>query len=138
MKSSLLNIGSGGLRRAMGAVFGLSALTSALWVSSAFASTSPPASVVGAWSARANQSTGTLNITSQAGAGACKAITGTLFGTALQGSYCPGGGEINFAVPTANQFYEGVVGDAGGITFISGHFAQWSGGHGRYNFSAQK
>jgi hypothetical protein len=34
-------------------------------------------------------------------------------------------GKINFAVPGSVQFYEGVVGDVGAVTFMSGHFSQW-------------
>lgn len=138
MNSSLSSIGFGGFRRLVGAALALFALAFMLWSSAASASGAPPATVVGSWAARANQTTGTLSITSQTGAGTCKAITGTLFGVALQGSYCPGSGEINFAVPGSVQFYEGVVGDVGAVTFMSGHFSQWVGGLGQYNFSAQK
>jgi hypothetical protein len=68
-----------------------------------------PTSIQGTWNVVANQTAGQL-IISQAGAGVCKRITGTIFGSQVQGSYCPGAGTLTFhrylnANKTASQFY---------------------------------
>ncbi len=111
-----------------------------------------PKSVVGSWSAFANQSPLVLNITSQGTLGNCPAITGTLADTVnggqtsnIQGFYCPHSGRIQFLRQnqTTNdtfQTYVGNVSMTGPTLYIGGTFAEDSlaGALGEYNFWAQK
>jgi hypothetical protein len=109
-----------------------------------------PPSVAGNWSAVGNQSSGALIIVQPASANTCKPISGTIFGSTLNGYYCPATGRLVFArnagaVPF--QFYQGYVSrlQAGATMKIGGTFSIWNaagGGFGNegvdFNFSAFK
>jgi hypothetical protein len=109
-----------------------------------------PASVVGVWDVRANQSHLTLTIRTQAVAGVCKAITGLIQNVGvppidkIQGFYCPGSGRISFQRITAatNDTYQtwtGNLSDPGARLLIGGTFTQNPGGNiGEYGFYAVK
>lgn len=109
-----------------------------------------PPSVAGNWSAIANQTSGGLTIVQAASAATCKPITGMIFGSTLNGYYCPATGRLVFArnagaVPF--QFYQGYVSrlQAGATMKIGGTLSIWNaagGGFGNegvdFNFSAVK
>ncbi|MCC5617325.1 hypothetical protein LC605_19990 [Nostoc sp. CHAB 5836] len=64
-----------------------------------------PTSVVGNWSVNANNSVGTLSITTQSATGNCRPITGSIFGDRItQGFYCPFSGRIHFLRQVGNTF----------------------------------
>jgi hypothetical protein len=63
-----------------------------------------PVSVVGTWSVLANQSAGTLSITSQGATGNCRSITGTILGKPIVGFYCPFSGH-----PLPAQFWRNYI-----------------------------
>lgn len=106
-----------------------------------------PTSVVGSWNVRGNLNTGTLNITTQAGSGRCRAITGTVYGNPIQGFYCVNTGRIYFArkLPANNdtvQVWSGHLSETAPTLLMGGTFASIdsaSGGTlGEYAFSATK
>jgi len=109
-----------------------------------------PTSVVGTWSALANLSSLTVNITSQGTKGSCPAILGTITdnGTGaasnLQGFYCPKSGRIQFLRknPTSNdtfQVYNGNLSFATSNPLMGGTFAEDDEipDLGEYNFAAE-
>jgi hypothetical protein len=110
------------------------------------ASAAPPASVIGNWSAIGNQTPGALVITSQAAAGTCRRITGTIYGNPIEGFYCPATGRIHFVRKTAAtndtfQSYLGNVGDDVATDRMAGTFvvsAAGGGTLGEYNFQASR
>jgi len=115
------------------------------WASGALAD-GWPSSIAGTWSVVANQTSGQLVI-SQAGAGTCKRITGTIFGAQIQGSYCPGAGTVTFhryrnAAKEASQFYRANVSQqqVGRPMRMSGSFATRSDldSPGEYSFYGTK
>lgn len=108
-----------------------------------------PFSVTGNWSTAANQTTGNLAIVQAASAATCKPIAGNIFGSPIEGYYCPATGRIVFARKLANgvpfQFYEAHVSRTGVVLRMGGSFAVWNavgGGFANegvdYNFSAAK
>jgi hypothetical protein len=102
-----------------------------------------PPSVTGTWTTRANQSSGTLVISTQSAAGNCRSITGTIFGDPLEGFYCPLSGRIGFARKNGTmpfQYYDGVLSQDGANDYMSGSFAVWSNGAepGLYSFFASR
>lgn len=107
-----------------------------------------PFSVTGNWSTVANQTIGNLAIVQAASAATCKPVSGNIFGSPIQGYYCPVTGRIVFA-RSANgvpfQFYEAHVSRTGAILRMGGSFAIWNASGGGsanegvdYNFSATK
>ncbi len=99
-----------------------------------------PLSVVGNWSVVANQSFGTLSITSQ-GLGDCQPIKGTIFGNTIVGFYCPHSGRIHFLRnngATTIQDYTANVSQTGTTLRMGGTFASDLGAFGEYNFSGTK
>ncbi len=100
-----------------------------------------PLSVLGNWSVLANQSAGTLSITSQGSIGDCRPITGTIFGNSIVGFYCPFSGRIHFlrnSGTTTFQDYTGNVSQAGLTLHMGGIFASDLGSFGEYSFSGTK
>ena len=105
-----------------------------------------PTSVVGAWAVTGNQTAGTLNVASQATAGKCRAITGTLYDDPIQGFYCPASGRVEFARKLSNgatfQVWSGQLSDRGPVLRMGGTFSSldvfYGGNLGYYNFQAQK
>lgn len=109
-----------------------------------------PASIAGVWSATANQTLGALVIAQAAvPTGVCKAISGTIFGSTIEGYYCAATGRVVFARRLANgvpfQLYEGHVARDAAVDRIGGTFQVWNGAGGRlnnegvdFNFSATK
>ena len=109
---------------------------------------SPP-SVAGNWAATGNQTLGALSIAQAASVNVCKPIRGTIFGSTIEGYYCPVTGRIVFARRLANgtpfQLYQGQVARDAAIDRIGGTFLIWNatgGGFGNegpdFNFSATK
>ncbi|HEY8033933.1 MAG TPA: hypothetical protein VIF02_16565 [Methylocella sp.] len=99
-----------------------------------------PLSVLGNWSVVANQSAGTLSITSQ-GLGDCQPIKGTIFGNSIVGFYCPHSGRIHFLRnngATTIQDYTANVSQAGPTLRMGGVFDSDLGAFGEYNFSGTK
>jgi hypothetical protein len=112
-----------------------------------------PATVVGTWSALANQSLLTLTITSMAGTGtgSCRQILGTLADNAaggqsntIQGFYCFETGRIQFLRKntTTNdtfQVYTGSLSIVGTNLYMAGTFAEDNQipNLGEYNFFAE-
>jgi hypothetical protein len=113
------------LKRGCAAAFGSMSL---LWVGVAYAA--HPASVAGTWAATANQSPGPLVIVQPASGAVCKPISGTIFGSPIQGYYCPVTGRIVFARRTATgtpfQLYEGHVGRDAATDRIGGSLLIWN------------
>ena len=120
---------------------------SLLWASAAGAA--HPASVQGVWSAAANRTTGSLVIVQPASAAACKLITGTIFGSAIEGAYCPASGRLVFVRKLANgvpfQLYEAHVSQDGPIDRLGGSLVIWNTTGGTvttdgpdYNFAAAR
>ena len=100
-----------------------------------------PVSVVGNWSVLANQSAGTLSITSQGATGNCRSITGTILGNPIVGFYCPFSGRIHFlrnSGATTFQDYTGNLSQVGTVLHMGGIFASDLNTFGEYNFSATK
>jgi hypothetical protein len=100
-----------------------------------------PLSVLGNWSVLANQSAGTLSITSQGSIGDCRPITGTIFGNTMVGFYCPFSGRIHVlrnSGATTIQDYTANVSQAGPVLHMGGTFASDLGSFGEYNFSGTK
>lgn len=125
---------------------GLGAL-SLLWIGAADAAS--PLSVAGTWAATGNQTLGSLVITQTANTAVCKPIIGSIFGSAIEGFYCPVTGRIVFARRTATgvpfQLYEGYVARDAAIDRIGGTFKIWNATGGGlsnegvdFNFSATK
>jgi hypothetical protein len=100
-----------------------------------------PLSVLGSWSVLANQSSGTLSITSQ-GTGNCQKITGTIFGNAMVGFYCPFSGRIHFLRNNSSgitiQDYTANLSQNVSPLRMGGTFASDLGAFGEYNFQASK
>jgi hypothetical protein len=110
-----------------------------------------PPSVVGTWTAFANQSPLQLVITKQGGAGTCKAIVGTIADTVtggqsntIQGFYCPSSGRIQFLRKNATnndtfQVYNANLSMNSTTLYMGGTFAEDDqvGALGEYNFWAQ-
>lgn len=127
-----------------------SILFSVVWINSSLAA--PPSNITGTWSAISNQTTGALVITQVASTARCKPIVGTIFGTDIEGHYCPNIGQVTFIRTSAAgggvpiQFYRGVLASDGTVDRIGGTFFIWNcdGGCGaptdgvEYNFSATK
>ncbi len=120
---------------------------SLLWIG--VANAAHPPSVAGVWAATANQTLGPLNIVQAVSANVCKPISGTIFGSSIQGFYCPVTGRIVFARRTAAglpfQLYEGHVGRDAAIDRIGGSVLIWNTSGGGlanegvdFNFSATK
>lgn len=108
---------------------GAMALGSILGLSTAPANAASPASIAGNWAATANQTNGVLAINQIASAAVCKPIRGTIFGSAIEGYYCPVVGRIVFARLTGGtpfQFYEGHVSRDGVTDYIGGSFSIWN------------
>jgi hypothetical protein len=100
-----------------------------------------PVSVVGSWSVLANQSPGTLSITSQGTTGDCQSIVGTIFGDSFAGFYCPHSGRVYFQRASGGiiiQDYTGNVSQAGSPLQMGGVFGSDLGAFGEYNFQASK
>jgi len=102
-----------------------------------------PSSVVGTWNVRANQSLGTMNITSQSsGAGPCQQILGTILGFPLQGFYCPATGRIQFlrknALNDTFQVYSANLTSTGATNFMGGSFSSYDAALGEYSFFGSK
>src|SRR5689334_20374077 len=85
-----------------------------------------PASVVGTWTAEANQSTGSLIITSQGTNSPCNSIAGTIFGDNIVGFYCPSTGRFGFvrndSTGVTFQVYSGNVSASDSNLFMGGIF----------------
>ena len=99
-----------------------------------------PLSVLGNWSVLANQSSGTLSITSQ-GSGLCQSISGTIFGNTIVGFYCPYSGRIHFlrnSGATTFQDYTANVSMTGATLHMGGTFASDLGAFGEYSFQGSK
>jgi hypothetical protein len=123
---------------------------SLLWMGSVNAA--HPASVAGNWAVTGNQSLGALVIAQPASAAVCKPISGTIFGSTIQGYYCPVTGRIVFARRAGFgaafpffQLYEAHVSRDGVVDRIGGSFLIWNAGGGGFanegvdfNFSATK
>ena len=106
----------------------------------ALSQSATPGNITGRWSAIANTSTGTLNITQSANG----TISGTILGNPLQGYYNRSSRRIVF-VRIANgipfQFYSGWI--SGNGLGLGGQFNVWNLSDGAsggvdYNFSATK
>ena len=110
-----------------------------------------PPSIVGTWQGFGNQSPLKLIVTNQSGAGACKAITGTLSNipsggeSNIQGFYCPDTSRVSFVrkdikTNDAFQSYSANVSDVGAELRMAGIFAElnFAGHLGEYNFSVEK
>jgi len=124
-------------------------LGSILWLSMTPADAAHPLSIAGAWSATANRTLGALVISQGVNGAVCKPIRGTIFGSAIQGYYCPVVGRIVFARLNSSgvpfQFYEGHVSRDGTTDYIGGSFSIWNSSGGGFsdegvdfNFSARK
>jgi len=120
---------------------------SLLWMGAANAA--HPLSVAGTWAATANQTLGSLRIVQPASAAVCKPISGTIFGSSIEGFYCPVTGRIVFARRTRAgipfQLYEAHVSTDAAVDRIGGSFLIWNAtGAGfanegvDFNFSATK
>jgi hypothetical protein len=100
-----------------------------------------PLSVGGNWSIIANQSPGTLSITSQGATGDCQSVAGTIFGDPIAGFYCPHSGRIRFLRNSSRitiQDYTADLSFAGSPLHMGGTFASDLGGFGEYNFQGLK
>ncbi len=121
-------------------------LASLTGISGAVAAENWPASVVGTWDARGNQTPLTITISSQASNGKCRVIRGTILQVgggqqSLVGAYCPDSGRIIFARiwtpqidPINDQVYSANLSDAGSTLYMGGSFEQT--GAGEYSFFA--
>lgn len=92
-----------------------------------------PTSVVGNWTAVANQSPLTISIATEASTGKCRQITGTITDNNtggvdnLLGYYCPNSGRFAFTRAAASndvtyQTYSGNVSDTGSSLYMGGTF----------------
>jgi hypothetical protein len=109
-----------------------------------------PATLVGNWVVTGNHSTGTLSITSQASSPTdnCASISGTIYGDAIQGFYCPGSGRIHFlrkkSLNRTIQAWTGQLSytNPSQVLRMGGMFSsvdELEGGNlGEYNFNASK
>jgi hypothetical protein len=108
-----------------------------------------PASVLGTWQVRANQSHLTLKILTQAATGVCPVISGTLQDLAspivnnVEGFYCPGSGRISFLrkdkiTNDTFQNWTGNLSDPGANVVIGGTFTSPSFNSGEYGFFTVK
>ena len=108
-----------------------------------------PLSVAGNWNATSNQTLGALVIFQPANAAVCKPITGFIFGSSIEGFYCPVTGRLTFARRMANgipfQLYEGHLARDGQVDRIGGSYIIWNALGGGlvnegvdFNFSATK
>ncbi|MBV8358524.1 MAG: hypothetical protein JO189_11385 [Deltaproteobacteria bacterium] len=110
-----------------------------------------PTSIAGTWTAQANESPWTIEISQPSTTGIWNQITGTFGSRELVGIYCPVTGRFYFVVedqPTSNaavQEYSGNVSNTGSTIFMSGVFGTVipvqgqgfpGGAIGEYNFSA--
>src|SRR5688500_11212578 len=103
-----------------------------------------PLSIAGTWRVVANQTSGLL-IINQVGAGVCKRIVGTIFGSPVEGSYCPGAGTVTFhrylnAAKVANQFYQAQLSVDSAVDHMGGSFGVRTdiGSPGEYSFFGSK
>lgn len=100
-----------------------------------------PTSVVGNWSVNANNTVGSLNITTQAPTGNCRSITGTIFGNSFtKGFYCPFSGRIHFIRQSGSNFfqvYSGNVSQNATTLRVGGLFSDFS-QPGEYSFFGSK
>jgi hypothetical protein len=127
---------------------GIAAAALCVAAAPAMAASQWPASVVGTWSATANQSTLSISIASQGSAGECKSIGGTIVdqqsggSSTLQGFYCPGSGRIQFLRSngsTVFQVFTANLAFTGDTLNMGGTFAQDLSPYlGEYSFFAQK
>jgi hypothetical protein len=110
-----------------------------------------PTSVVGTWTAIANQSAMTVTISSQNATGRCRAIAGSMVNTDgtgqsnIAGFYCPVTGRFHFLrndpkTGLTYQDYSGNVSDTGTQQYMAGIFAQSLGANlvGEYSFMASE
>jgi hypothetical protein len=101
-----------------------------------------PTSVGGTWRVQANQSTGSLIITTEGTIGPCRSISGTLFGDNIVGFYCKNTGRFNFVRNDINgvtfQVYSGNVSMRASNVYMGGIFSSVLSAQGEYNFSAIK
>lgn len=101
-----------------------------------------PTSVFGTWNVRANQTPGTMHITFQSGAGACRQILGDILGSPMQGFYCPSTGRIQFlrknSVNDTLQVYSANLTSTGVTNFMGGSFSSYDSAFGEYSFFASK
>jgi len=108
-----------------------------------------PASVVGTWSIRANDTQPfTFTVQSQSSDSPCALINGTIpdTGDAIVGYYCPASGLVSFERNSGNtgatfQVFTGQVswaGNNGVPTQMGGNFSNYSGGNntGAFSFAA--
>ena len=123
---------------------------SLLWMGAANAA--HPASVAGNWAVTGNQTLGALVIVQAASAAVCKPISGIIFGSTIQGYYCPVTGRIVFgrragfgAAFPFFQLYEAHVSRDAVVDRIGGSFLIWNASGGGFanegvdfNFSATK
>lgn len=123
----------------------LAAVATALLYAGAALADGWPVSVVGNWTAEANQTVGLLQIVTQSDVGLCRPITGAIFGDPIQGFYCPFSGRVSFLRKLAStnatiQVYSGNLSQqiAGQPLRIGGSFSSMGGGFGEYNFRAIK
>ncbi|MBD2439122.1 hypothetical protein [Nostoc sp. FACHB-110] len=100
-----------------------------------------PTSVVGNWSVNANNSTGTLSITTQATTGNCRSIRGSIFGNPItKGFYCPFSGRLHFIRDVNNsafQVYNANVSQNATTLRIGGLFSDYA-QPGEYSFFGSK
>jgi hypothetical protein len=88
-----------------------------------------PLNIAGTWNVVANQSAGTMVIF-QSLVGVCKRITGTIFGTPIDGAYCPGAGTVTFnrylnvITKVAHQSYRAQLSQDGVVDRMGGSFSQ--------------
>jgi hypothetical protein len=108
-----------------------------------------PASIAGTWSATGNQATGSLVIAQASSTATCKPISGTIFGSTIEGFYCPATGRVVFARRLSSgipfQLYQGQVARDAAVDRIGGTFVVWNAAGGGaanegvdFNFSATK
>ncbi len=115
------------------------------------ASAAPLADASGSWKIIGNQSAGVLKITQGSSSGACKPISGTLYGDSqVVGYYCPATGRLAFTRqingrPAAAQMWVGNVSDVAqgkpnrmGGTFHAVNTGAGSGILGEYHFQGEK
>ena len=108
-----------------------------------------PLSLTGNWSVVGNQNPGALVIIQLAGVTTCRIIRSTIYGSQIEGVYCPATGRIVFVRKTAAglpfQHFSGSVSQDGLIDRIGGTMGIWNalGGSATidgpdYNFSAAR
>jgi hypothetical protein len=133
-------------------VFGLVSVLTLGVAAPAFAA--PPPSVVGVWNGFSNQTPVRIIINTQAAAGTCRAILGTMQNvpgggaSTVSGWYCPATGRISFqrrvpATDDAIQAYLGNIGDDAAVDRMSGTFSAYpvppgGGVPGEYSFNLSR